>query len=239
MLAPFLAIIEQKEPGLPEKEAVHDARVACRRVRAALRLLGLRDLDRPVKDLQDAFGEVRDLQLQIHWFRPRDQRLYRQRAALERKARRALSAALRRWHTHALPLLLHADVARPSTRRIRKVLRKRFERLEERLEAARGRPTPRAMHRARISVKQVRYLLELAAPQLPRRVVARIADFRSLQASLGELHDVDVRIGLLRGRRALLRQEEEARARLLKISLAQLRRWQEQDVAGKACRALQ
>jgi CHAD domain-containing protein len=239
MLAPFLAIIEQMEPALPRKEAVHDARVACRRVRAALRLLGLRELDRPVKDLQDALGDVRDLQLQAEWLRPRDERLHQQRAALERKAEKALAAALRRWHTHALPLLLQADVTPRSAKKVRKILRKRIGRLEERLEAAMARPTPRAMHRARISVKQVRYLLELAAPQLPRRVAARISDLKSLQASLGELHDVDVRIGLLRGRRALLREEQEARARLQKISLAQLRRWHKQDVAGGACRALQ
>src|SRR4051812_36049706 len=222
MLAPFVAVIEQKEPALPEKDAVHDARVACRRIRAALRLVGLRELDRPVKALQDALGAVRDLQLQAEWLQDRDPRLHRQRASLERKAEKALTAALRRWHARTLPLLLQAEVKPPSAKKARKILRRRLAGLEERLDAARGRPTPRAMHRARISVKQVRYLLELAAPQLPRRVEARIADLKALQASLGELHDVDVRIGLLRGRRALLREQDEARARLLKISLAQL-----------------
>ncbi|HEY6912102.1 MAG TPA: CHAD domain-containing protein [Myxococcales bacterium] len=237
MLAPFLAVIERQEPALPEKDAVHDARVACRRLRAALRLLGLRELDGPVKDLQDALGEVRDLQLQAEWLRPRDERLHRQRAALIRKATRALVAAVRRWHTHTLPLLIQADVKRPPAKKVRKILRRRLAKLEERLEAARDRPTPRAMHRARISVKQVRYLLELA-PALPRRAKARVADLKSLQASLGELHDVDVRIALLRGRRALLREQREARARLLKVALAQLSRWHKQRVAQKARDAL-
>jgi CHAD domain-containing protein len=239
MLAPFLAVIERQEPALPDKDAVHDARVACRRVRAALRLLGLRELDRPVKDLQDALGAVRDLQLQADWLLHRDERLHRQRAALGRKAEKALGAALRRWHRQTLPLLLRADAKLPSAKKVRRILRRRIEKLEEGLEAARERPTPRAMHRARISVKQVRYLLELAAPGLPRRGATRIADLKTLQASLGELHDVDVRIALLRGRRELLREEQEARARLLKVSLAQLRRWHTQDVAGKARRALQ
>jgi CHAD domain-containing protein len=40
-------------------------RVAARRLRAALRLLRLREFDRAVKKLQDALGDVRDLQLQI------------------------------------------------------------------------------------------------------------------------------------------------------------------------------
>src|SRR5690349_7257265 len=132
MLAPFLAVIESKEPALPAKDAVHDARVACRRVRAGLRLLGLRELDGPVKDLQDALGDVRDLQLQADWLRPRDARLHRQRATLERKAEKALSAALRRWHTHTLPLLLQIDVGRPSAKKVRKILRKRLAKLEER-----------------------------------------------------------------------------------------------------------
>lgn len=239
MLAPFLAAIERQEPALPGKDAVHDARVACRRVRAALRLLGLRELDRPVKDLQDALGAVRDLQLQADWLLHRDERLHRQRAALEQEAEKALAAALRRWHQHTLPRLLKTDAARPSAKKVRKILRRRLARLEERLDAAGERPTPRAMHRARISVKQVRYLLELAAPALPRRVAARLADLKTLQASLGELHDIDVRIALLRGRRALLRDQEEARARLVKVALAQLARWRKQGIAAKALQALQ
>lgn len=238
MLAPFLAVIERQEPALPGKDPVHDARVACRRVRAALRLLGLRELDRPVKDLQDALGDVRDLQLQADWLLHRDQRLHRQRAALTRKAEKALGAALRRWHTRTLPLLIQADVTRPTAKKVRRILRRRLAKLEERLEAARQRPKPRAMHRARISVKQVRYLMELAAPELPRRVAARIADLKTLQASLGELHDLDVRIALLRERRALLRDQQEARERLVKVVLAQLARWHRQDVAGKARKAL-
>jgi CHAD domain-containing protein len=238
MLAPFLAVIERNEPALPDREAVHDARVACRRVRAALRLLGLRELDRQVKDLQDALGEVRDLQLQAEWLLPRDEGLHRRRAALARKAEKALQAALRRWHTHTLPLLIQADVRRPSAKKVRKILRRSLARLQERLEAARKRPAPTPMHRARISVKQVRYLIELAGPELPRRVAARIADLKALQASLGELHDVDERIALLEGRRALLREQEETRARLVKVARAQLARWHQQDVAGKARKAL-
>src|SRR5258708_19947575 len=54
------------EGGAPEKP-VHDMRVALRRLRAALRLFRLHELDGPVKALQDALAAVRDLRLQIAW----------------------------------------------------------------------------------------------------------------------------------------------------------------------------
>jgi CHAD domain-containing protein len=68
-LATLLRNLERHEAGLPGVDPVHDMRVATRRLRAALRLLRMRELDPPVKKLQDALGGVRDLQLQIVWFK--------------------------------------------------------------------------------------------------------------------------------------------------------------------------
>lgn len=78
-LAALLRNLERHEDGLPGVDPVHDMRVATRRLRAALRLLGLRELDPPVKN---ALGVVRDLQLQIAWFKGRDAALYRSRTGL-------------------------------------------------------------------------------------------------------------------------------------------------------------
>src|SRR5206468_2031290 len=114
--------------------------------------------------------------------------------------------------------------------RARKVVRKRVGRLGERLEAARERPSPPALHRARISVKQVRYLIELSNAHLPRKVAALLADLKPLQASLGELHDTDVRVALLKRKPVLLREQQDLRARLLKIAAAQLARWHGQKI---------
>ena len=53
-----------------DPESVHDLRVACRRVRAAIKVFGkkrLRSLDERVEHLQDVLGEVRDLQLRVNW----------------------------------------------------------------------------------------------------------------------------------------------------------------------------
>ena len=240
VLGDSLSAVQRYEAALPEEEAVHEMRVATRRLRAALRLLHLRNFDRDVKMLQDALGDVRDLQLQVSWVRDRDQALYRARQAKLKKAEQALDPALRRWQSHTLPALLWAvaNCSAPSQTKVVKTLRKRLKRLEQRLERARVRPSPGSLHAARISVKQVRYLLDAAKKALPKKVTRLEADLKTLQASLGELHDVDARIDLLKRRPALLRDQKETRDRLGKIAAAQLARWHKQHLVRRAVAAL-
>src|SRR5262249_53866201 len=172
-----------------------EMRVAIRRLRAALRILRLRQLEPPVKRLQDALGKVRDLQLQVDWLRGRDEALRQSRLARLRKAEEALGRELQLWRSEGLPALLHAaGASATSTRKVHKMLRKRLARLEERLELARRTLRPKALHRARISVKQVRYLLDAAKKSLPKQTLSLGSDLKTLQATLGELHDLDVRI---------------------------------------------
>jgi len=97
ILAARLRDLERAEAGLPAPDPVHDMRVAARRLRAALRLLRLREFDRAVKKLQDALGDVRDLQLQIAWLKGRDAVLLRRHAPLLGKVERALQSALQEW----------------------------------------------------------------------------------------------------------------------------------------------
>jgi CHAD domain-containing protein len=241
LIAERLRELEQPQSKVSEKSAVHQMRVAARRLRAALRILRLRRLDPAVKALQDALGDVRDLQLQIAWLRSRDETLTRGREARLRKAEQTLGRALQRWRAQTAPALLDAGVqARaPHRRRVRKVVCNRLRRLEARLEQARVRPTPRSVHSARISVKQVRYLIEVGEKLLPSRVVRTVADLKSLQASLGQLHDADLRIGLVKTRPLLLREQREAREHLAKIVSSQLTRWKKQEVAAHALKRLQ
>ncbi len=240
LLAEWLSAVEQYETAVPEKEAVHQMRVAARHLRAALWLLELRQLDPAVKRLQDALGKVRDLQLQVDWLEGRDRRLHRARQAQLRKAEHALERQLGSWRSRTLPVLLDASAgdSSPSARTAAKLLRKRLDRLEERLEQARSRLTPKALHRARISVKGVRYLLEVAKDSLPKKAAALESDLKALQASLGELHDVDVRIGLVKRNRTLLRDQKEARGQLSKIIAAQLVRWRKEKVAKRVRKTL-
>jgi len=239
LTAPLRAV-QQQEERLPAKAAVHQARVTARKLRASLRILRVRELDPAVKELQDALGQVRDLQLQVAWLRGRDAALFQARERKLRTAERALDRALQQWNSRTVPALLQAseDARQPPPRKLSKILRKRLERLEERLEAARKRPTTKALHRARISVKQIRYLLQVAKDALPKKALRLEADLKSLQASLGELHDADVRIALIKNRPELLRAEREARQQLAKVVDAQLARWHGQKVAERAQKLL-
>jgi len=232
--------LERYEAVVPEKDAVHEMRVAARRLRATLRLLRLEKLDPKVKALQDALGEVRDLQLQIDWLRGRDAALGRSRRAKLREAEQVLRRELRRWHSSTLPAIVEAiaGASVPTSRKLSKVVRRRLDRLQERLERARTRPTSRALHRVRISAKQVRYLLEVAHDSLPEKVMRLQSDLKTLQTALGELHDVDVRIGLANGKPRLLREQEEARKQLCKIAEAQLARWHKQRLLERVEAAL-
>jgi len=240
VLADWVRAVEQHETGVPQRKAVHQMRVAARRLRAALRLLGLRELDPELKRLQDALGDVRDLQLQVDWLEGRDDDLGRARQAQLRKAEQGLERQLRAWRSRTLPALLEAavDDSSPPARAAAKLLRRQLDRLERRLERARSRLTPKVLHRARVSVKQVRYLLEVAKGSLPKKATSLQADLKTLQASLGELHDVDVRIGLVKRNKALLRDQKESRAQLSKIIAAQLGRWRKEKLAKRARKTL-
>jgi CHAD domain-containing protein len=241
ILAARVRDVQKFEARLPEEEAVHGMRVAARRLRAALRLLRLRELDGKVKELQDALGAVRDLQLQIAWLRGRDDALAERRKASLKKAERVLERALSEWRARTLPRLLEAAESkfkgRLSGDHVRKVLRKRLARFEERLQAALDKPVPEAIHAVRRSVKQLRYLFELAQPAFPAAAKSLLVELTPLQESLGELHDVDVRLHLLR-KKGLLREQKQDRARLAAIVIAELSRWKKQKIASSARKSL-
>jgi CHAD domain-containing protein len=240
ILAAHLGNLERLENGLPGLDAVHDMRVATRRLRAALRLLRLRELDEPVKKLQDALGNVRDLQLQIAWFKGRDAALHRSRVALLHKAERALESTVREWHAKTLPRLLEAVAEPPNLtdRKMRKILRKRLQWFEQRLDAARAHPSSKALHRARIAVKQIRYLFEITRRKFTKAAKLLLPELPPLQYALGELHDLDARLLLLKSRPDLRREQEEERARLAKIVKAELKRWHSHRFSDRVHRML-
>lgn len=237
VIARRLREVQRHESAVPGKNAVHEMRVAVRRLRAALRIERLRRLDPAARDLQDALGGVRDLQLHLAWLRGRDAALAGAVAARLGKAERTLGRALERWRARTLPALLNAEARAHGVvhrARVVKVLRKALRGLEERLEVARTRPGPRSLHRARISVKQVRYLIEVGKGSLPKKAVRIMPDLKTLQTSLGQLHDADVRMQLVRGRPLLVREQREDRERLAKIVAGQLSRWRKQRVVSRA-----
>jgi CHAD domain-containing protein len=188
-------------------------RVATRRLRAAVKLFGkkpLRAQDTHLEHLQDALGELRDLQLHLRWLKrhhaaapPVEMRL--------RAAEARLRGALALWTRRAAPRLLRA-VPHVHSRgtlggwRARKRLRKRLRKLQDALPAAKDLE-PRAAHALRIAAKKLRYDAELLRDAFD---LSEAIDLLSdLQSALGQVHDADVRLETVRGRPRL---EQAARA---------------------------
>ncbi|HEX4385163.1 MAG TPA: CHAD domain-containing protein [Myxococcales bacterium] len=239
-----LSDLTRWEESVPALEPAHAMRVASRRLRIALRLLGLRQLDEPVKELQDALGELRDRQLQAAWLASRDKPLQHQLAKELPLHEQQLDKALRRFRGKTLPRLLECGQkleapGKLGGRRVRKQLRKRIARFDLRLEVAVRSSKPRPMHRLRIAAKQLRYYCELLTGALPA-APPLLDELLPLQQSLGDLHDSDVRIQLLRhhGRNALMREEQAVRERLAALVEKELQRWQSRKVSHQARRAL-
>jgi CHAD domain-containing protein/CYTH domain-containing protein len=200
-------------------EALHDFRVAVRRLRSLLRAYGQwmgraggKKVGRRFRDLGQATNAGRDAEVQLVW-------LEAQRAALTRRERSGLNWLLRRLRA----------VKRDSYRAARKHVRAGFHRseqllrhrlgesgggttrfraafaallrelagdLEARLAAIAGAGDEEQAHEARIGAKRLRYLVEPVQQELPggRRIIGRL---KRLQDLLGELHDMHVLDGAL------------------------------------------
>ena len=220
-------------------EDLHATRVASRRLRAALGLVGgpLADLEPGVRRLGTALGQVRDCDVTIEWLermlvksldveRPGIERLLAARRAelpaLEQLAREALTA----FEAHvALPIELRIEEAGwPGSldgKRVRgrltermEVVARRIARLEER-----GLGDTLTAHALRIAGKKARYDLELVEDIFPeaREALVRL---KQLQELVGELHDADVHLAFLPAYVASVELGEQAGAvRLLRDAL--------------------
>ncbi|TMA29042.1 MAG: CHAD domain-containing protein [Deltaproteobacteria bacterium] len=222
--------------GLPA-EPIHDMRVASRRLRAALDVFGLRNLEPGVKELQDALGAVRDLQLQVAWFARRSRALAARRRDLLPSAAAAFRRTLDVWRSRTAQGIVEATLelaarGRFGGPRMRRIVRKRLGMVARRMRAVEQNPDALTAHRLRIAVKKLRYCAELAGPALPKQSKKLLGQLVPLQEMLGDLHDMDVRIALLGVMRAsgLRRSERARRARLAQQLLRELLRWQKKNL---------
>jgi len=212
-----------------DPETIHDLRVACRRLRAAVKMFGkkrLRALDGRIEHLQDALGEVRDLQLQIQWLKRHRGDARRVHATL-RKAEAHLRQALAFWSRRSEPQVLRAlsHVRSGGTLggpRTRKRLRKRLRQLEEAL-AVSDPLEPAAAHRIRVAAKKLRYEAELLRDAIDLEEVLDLLS--DLQTTLGEVHDADVRLEEFGADQKLVRAARAERRRRATKARALLRRF--------------
>lgn len=189
--------------GMGERQ-VHQARTATRRVEAHMALLPRRLRSGEAKELEGAYRNVmettamvRDMDVLIAKLSGLEGTSAVRDAALRarRRAGRSSERALVLASQSSLPPLRTKDI--PRTR-----LQRRFEKVAGRLAdecdalfpEVVGNPSDmKLLHRLRIHIKRIRYLLEAVAPGESRAV----STLESLQDSLGSVHDWDVSIAFV------------------------------------------
>jgi len=201
-----------------DADAVHAVRVATRRLREALRLLGShpregRKLRRALKRITRRLGPVREVDVslavvaQIATER-RDLLLACDRVRLrlsevgatrrERLARRvedldikALAGRIDRHLRHAHVQGVAAAAGLDRARLISRVAA-RAEAVSAAAESAGGLYAPEALHHVRIAAKKLRYALEVARTARVTGAAAAAARLRKYQDLLGRLHDLQI-----------------------------------------------
>ncbi|AEA27159.1 CHAD domain containing protein [Pseudonocardia dioxanivorans CB1190] len=211
-----------------EDDAVHQMRIAARRLRSALQAYrplldrartdplvdGLRELGRtlaPARDaevlrkrISDAIDEL-DPALVLG---PVQAQVARHFARVEAEARAAVLAELdgpgyAAMRTALDDLLadppLSARARRPAKKELPKVAARSARRLEKAVAHMRADPVDEAIHRVRKDAKRLRYATEVARPAVPGKQVARFAKgLKGMQKALGEHQDSVVARTVLR-----------------------------------------
>jgi triphosphatase len=224
----FTALLA-KEPGTrlgDDSEQLHDMRVACRRLRAALSLFadvlpaGAAEMREELGWVAGALGGVRDLDVQLEQFdlwlvgAPDEDRdaLEALRSLLQEQrmaARAALLEALdsRRYGTFASAFGRYLRTRRPSRSSPGSVparvvapdlVEGRYERLIRSAERIGPDSEPGDFHRVRIHGKRFRYALEFLSDVYPGRTQPLLKRLVALQDLLGLQQDAEVAIVRLR-----------------------------------------
>lgn len=198
-----------------DAEALHDFRVALRRLRSLLQAyrpwLGdalPRKLRRKIGRLATRTGPARDAEVQLAWLREAQgsageaerpgvqwlmDHLESRRDEEYRVLREALPADFPRLRRRLLKRLEDAagTAAEPFGTAAAQRLRESAADLLAHLEQVQGAADEAEIHRARIAGKRLRYLLEPLAGELPGGK-ALVKELRALQDCMGEIHDHQV-----------------------------------------------
>jgi CHAD domain-containing protein len=208
--------------------ALHEARVASRRMRAALPVVApgsrARKLERQVRRITRALGPVRELDVALqlldefegrgeiprHALARLRQVVDRERQALhqdmERRLERCnLDKMCKRTLAMARKQTAPVRGARGKTRDPRRVATaerragNHAQRLRVAMENAAGLYLPDRLHEVRIALKKLRYSTELVRELRGSRATGRIRTLKKVQDLLGRMHDFEVLIARTRG----------------------------------------
>jgi CHAD domain-containing protein len=208
-------------------EAIHEARVASRRMRAILPLLAGRltpsDLEHFGEVLRRV-GRCRDLDVQLELLQSLEPALPRTgadvqelraawRAKRERRVRRLVKSFERLRVEHELhhlahlirdraPLLFsirrHASAASAWDAMLAGQMRELAGRLAADIDRAGGLMFPNRLHSARVTIKKLRYATEIATVTGMAHLDGAVRAMRKTQQLLGRIHDLDVLASTLR-----------------------------------------
>lgn len=209
------------QSGADDEEAIHDLRVGIRRLRTLLkmsrRLYGTWHADvvrRAYADVMRASGELRDEEvLEETLTGISDHASFKTfltaRKSRERRLRKAIITRLEAGELDRARLLLKAVLVFPvrpnREEELARFARRTVERARRGVESRRDAPADDsvALHDLRIAYKELRYSIELLAEALPIDARAQLEPATVFQKRLGEIHDVDVAIDVVKQARHL------------------------------------
>jgi len=219
-----LATLSRALPGARkgDVQAVHQARVATRRIREALPLVARgrtgKSLKKSVRKLTRALGPVRELDVALMNLDQMRNTGDVSEAAIARlrqlvtEERQRLGAEMVRlisnynpakFQKKAVEAAAHGPEASGTRdpRRIAAALgraARRAEALRAAIDNAAGIYLPDRLHQVRIAVKKLRYALEIAQELSGSRATVRIRTLKRVQDLLGRMHDLEMLIARTR-----------------------------------------
>ena len=242
-----------------DDEAIHDLRVAIRRLRTMLKmarpLFGRWHSDvvrKGFAEVMKATGDLRDEEVLEETLdglsdHPAFGLWLSARTARERKLRRAVVLRIERGELDRARLMLKALLVFPfdpaRNMELSKFARRTVERARRVVEKGRDVPADDmlGLHALRISYKELRYSIELLAEALPLDSRAMLEPAVVFQKRLGEIHDVDVAHDVLRAARALPPEaRDQALAALAKVREKRIGKYlRELDPLGAVARTME
>jgi CHAD domain-containing protein len=202
-----------------DEDAVHDTRVAVRRLRSTLRVFGkaldsseIGHMDGELRWFASLLGDVRDCQVQQNRFSealdnvpkrlilgPVKSRIRKDLQAAERPARKRAAKAMKSTRYQDMMVVLRRWSAEPPVDGAvaPKALRKRADRAQRkadrRLATALESEDDAMLHRARKAAKRARYAAELCKPlDKPKRAKRTVKHYKHIQNLLGQHQDAAV-----------------------------------------------
>jgi len=224
-------------------EALHDMRVASRRLRSALRVFRgclpkpvLKEVEREVKGVTQALGQVRDQDVFIDYLRSQEANttdgdlewLIDNESQIREEARLRMIDSLDQLEKGNLPekvqsMLNGASMIQSEGKSCKRYsfaaqaptqIGARLNELREASKAIGDAADAEGLHTIRIAAKRLRYTMEAFAPCFGKALKDRIAAVKLLQEQLGAVHDCDVWLAKLQRYLADADISKERRARV-------------------------